>query len=104
MSVSSLGSPRGSLVPSSPRKPPGSTLSCDSNPGFGTVCSSPMAQKQMEALHRLSQLVTWQEKQRATLFQQQQQEIEELQNVEYISPGVPKHQCELLCSREVASV
>jgi len=49
-----------------------------------------MSRKQTEALQRLSQLVAWQEKQRATLFQQQQQEIEQLQNVEYSNPGVPK--------------
>ena len=49
--------------------------------GKPSVSSLPVAQKQV--LQRLGQLVAWQEKQRATLLKQQQQEIEQLQMIQH---------------------
>ena len=79
-----LGSPRGSAGPASPGRP--RDVSSSGN-GSDSALSSPMAaQKQVEVLQRLSQLVAWQEKQRATVFNQQQQEIEQLQQDRYREP------------------
>ncbi len=59
---------------------PGRPWSLPNETGKTLVGSLPMAQKQV--LQRLGQLVAWQEKQRATLLKQQQQEVEQLQMVQ----------------------